>query len=121
MFDSNTNYYIAAHSKYSTPEWKNYLFDNMTDDKQAFLSDYNLLLKNYFYNLFYGQPSNLFGFENRVSASLIPAIPIIGLFPVLGGLILFLKISATKKTLLGIIMTTESSEIGMSRMDAVFL
>ena len=106
MFDSNTNYYIAAHSKYSTPEWKNYLFDNMNDDKQAFLSDYNLLLKNYFYNLFYGQPSNLFGFENRVSASLIPAIPIIGLFPVLGGLILFLKISATKKTLLGIIMTS---------------
>ena len=111
IFDSNTNYYIAAHSKYSTPEWKNYLFDNMIGDKQAFLSDYNLLLKNYFYNLFYGQPSNLFGFENRVSASLIPAIPIIGLFPVLGGLILFLKISATKKTFLGIVMTSSITTV----------
>ena len=47
IFDSNTNYYIAAHSKYSTSEWKDYLLDNMAGDKQAFLSDYNLLFKNY--------------------------------------------------------------------------
>jgi len=106
IMDSNTNYYIAAHSKYSTPEWKDYLFDNITKDKQAFLYDQNLLLKNYFYNLFYGQPSNLFGFENKVSASLIPAIPILGLVPVLGGLILFLKISPTRKTFLGIFLTS---------------
>lgn len=106
IFDSNTNYYVAAHSKYWTPEWKDYLFDNMTNDNRAFLSDFNLFLKNYFYNLLYGQPSNLFGFENKVSASLIPAIPIIGLIPVLGGFILFLKISNTKKTVLGIIMTS---------------
>ena len=106
IMDSNTNYYIAAHSKYSTPEWKDYLFDNIDKDKQAYLSDQNLLLKNYFYNLFYGQPSNLFGFENKVSASLIPAIPILGLVPVLGGLILFLKISPTRKTFLGIFLTS---------------
>ena len=106
ILDSNTNYYIAAHSKYSTTEWKDYLFDNIDKDKQAFLSDQNLLLKNYFYNLFYGQPSNLFGFENKVSASLIPAIPILGLVPALGGLILFLKISPTRKTFLGIFLTS---------------
>ena len=106
LLDSNTNYYIAAHSKYSTPEWKDYLFDNISKDKQAFLSDHNLLLKNYFYNLFYGQPNNLFGFENKISSSLIPAIPILGLIPALGGLILFLKISPTRKTFLGIFLTS---------------
>ena len=111
ILDSNTNYYIAAHSKYSTTEWKDYLFDNIDKDKQAFLSDQNLLLKNYFYNLFYGQPSNLFGFENKVSASLIPAIPILGLVPALGGLILFLKISPTRKTFLGIFLTSSITTV----------
>ena len=59
----------------------------------------------YFYNLFYGQPSNLFGFENKVSSSLIPVIPIIGAIPVLGGLIYSLKIPASKKTLITVIST----------------
>jgi len=55
--------------------------------------------------MFYGQPSNLFGFDNKVSASLIPVIPIIGAIPVLGGLIYSLKIPASKKTLITVIST----------------
>ena len=106
LFDSNTNYYIATHSHYSTPEWKDYLLENMFGDKQAFLSNQKLFLENYFYNLFYGQPSNLFGFENKISASLIPAIPIVGLIPALGGLILLIKISPTRKTFINLIATS---------------
>ena len=50
----------------------------MDKDGNAIFSNPDLFLKNYFYNMFYGQPSNLFGFENKVSASLIPVIPIVG-------------------------------------------
>lgn len=105
IIDSNLNYYVAAHSKYYTPEWKDLLFDNMAKDSRTIFSDSDLLLKNYFYNMFYGQPSNLFGFENKVSASLIPAIPILGAIPVLGGLIYSLKIPASRKTLITVVST----------------
>jgi len=105
ILDSNLNYYVAAHSKYYTDEWKDLLFDNMDKDGSVIFSDSDLFLKNYFYNMFYGQPSNLFGFENRVNASLIPAIPILGAIPVLGGLIYSLKIPASKETLIIVIST----------------
>lgn len=105
ILDSNLNYYIAAHSKYYTAEWKDLLFENMIEDGSVVFSDSDLFLKNYFYNMFYGQPNNLFGFENRVSASLIPAIPILGAIPVLGGLIYSLKIPASKRTLITVIST----------------
>ena len=102
IMDSNSNYYVAVHSKYYTQEWKDFLLDNM-DKGSAIFSNPDLFFKNYFYNMFYGQPSNLFGFENKVSSSLIPVIPIIGAIPVLGGLIYSLKIPASKKTLIIVI------------------
>ena len=105
LIDSNSNYYVAAHSKYYTQEWKDLLFDNMDKNSNAIFSNPDLFIKNYFYNMFYGQPSNLFGFENKVSASLIPAIPIIGAIPVLGGLIYSLKIPASKKTFITVMAT----------------
>ena len=70
MIDSNSNYYVAVHSKYYTQEWKDFLLDNMDKDANAIFSNPDLFSKNYFYNMFYGQPSNLFGFDNKVSASL---------------------------------------------------
>jgi 4-amino-4-deoxy-L-arabinose transferase-like glycosyltransferase len=105
LIDSNSNYYIAAHSKYYTQEWKDLLFDNMDKNSNAIFSNPDLFIKNYFYNMFYGQPSNLFGFENKVSASLIPVIPILGMIPVLGGLIYSLKIPASKKTFMTVMAT----------------
>ena len=105
IIDSNSNYYVAVHSKYYTQEWKDFLLDNMDKDSSAIFSNPGLFIKNYFYNLFYGQPSNLFGFENKVSASLIPAIPILGAIPVLGGLIYSLKIAPSKKTLITALST----------------
>ena len=105
IIDSNSNYYLSAHAKYYTQEWKDFLLNSMGKNSGAIFSNSDLFIKNYFYNLFYGQPSNLFGFENKVSASLIPAIPILGAIPVLGGLIYSLKIPASKKTFITILST----------------
>ena len=105
IIDSNSNYYLSSHAKYYTQEWKDFLLNNMGKNSGAIFSNPDLFIKNYFYNLFYGQPSNLFGFENKVSASLIPAIPILGAIPVLGGLIYSLKIPASKKTFITILST----------------
>ena len=105
IIDSNSNYYLSSHAKYYTQEWKDFLLNSMGKNSGAIFSNPDLFIKNYFYNLFYGQPSNLFGFENKVSASLIPAIPILGAIPVLGGLIYTLKIPASKKTFITILST----------------
>ena len=105
IIDSNSNYYLSSHAKYYTQEWKDFLLNSMGKNSGAIFSNPDLFIKNYFYNLFYGQPSNLFGFENKVSASLIPAIPILGAIPVLGGLIYSLKIPASKKTFITILST----------------
>ena len=105
IIDSNSNYYLSSHAKYYTQEWKDLLLDNMGKNSGVIFSNHDLFIKNYLYNLFYGQPSNLFGFENKVSASLIPAIPILGAIPVLGGLIYSLKIPASKKTFITILST----------------
>ena len=105
ILDSNSNYYVAAHSKYYTQEWKDLLLDNMNKDSGAIFSNPDLFMKNYFYNMFYGQPNSLFGFENKISASLIPVIPILGVIPVVGGLIYSLKISYSKKTFIIVIFT----------------
>ena len=105
IIDSNSNYYLSSHAKYYTQEWKDFLLNNMGKNSSTIFYNPDLFIKNYFYNLFYGQPSNLFGFENKVSASLIPAIPILGAIPVLGGLIYSLKIPASKKTFITILST----------------
>ena len=98
--------YIADRSKFTNEEWKDDVFQQSQKGlASGILIDFDLWLKNYFYNLFYGIPNGLFGFENKVSASLIPAIPILGAIPVLGGLIYSLKISASKKTLMTVMAT----------------
>ena len=98
--------YIADRSKFTNEEWKDDVFQQSQKGlASGILIDFDLWLKNYFYNLFYGIPNGLFGFENKVSASLIPAIPILGAIPVLGGLIYSLKIPASKKTLVTVMAT----------------
>jgi 4-amino-4-deoxy-L-arabinose transferase-like glycosyltransferase len=112
FLDSDSNYYIAAHSKYTTNEWQDQIFSNIGKDtiKGIFL-DFDITLKNYFYNLFYGLPNNLFGFENRVNVSLIPAIYIAGIFPVLGGFLYSLRIKFDKTNVN--VMVGSSSIIGI--------
>ena len=98
--------YIADRSKFTTEEWKDDVFQQSQKGlSSGIFVDFDLWAKNYFYNLLYGVPNSLFGFENKVSASLIPAIPILGAIPVLGGLIYSLKITPSKKTLITILST----------------
>ena len=100
------NGYVGMRSHYLTPEWQEAVLNQAGNGLLAgALVDTYLYLKNYFYNLLYGIPNNLFGFENKVSASLIPMIPILGAIPVLGGLIYSLKVSASKKTLIAVMST----------------
>ena len=100
------NGYVAFRSHYLTPEWQDALLNQAGNGLlSGVFVDVDLYLKNYFYNLLYGIPNNLFGFENKVSASLIPVIPILGAIPVLGGLIYSLKVSASKKTLIAVMST----------------
>src|SRR3989344_1434179 len=104
LLDSNSNFIIATRSQYTTPEWQNQLLLNMDKDiSKGILFDFDLTLKNYFYNIFYGQPSNLFGFENRINASLIPAIYVVGLLPVLGGFLYSIKIKPDKINVIALI------------------
>ena len=97
LIDVDSNFYIAGHSKYQTPEWRDEVLRSIGKGTLEGISvDFNLFLKNYFYNQFSSVPNNLFGFDNKVNSSLIPFIPYIGLIPVLGGIIYILKIRPNK-------------------------
>ena len=97
LIDVDSNFYIAGHSKYQTPEWRDEILRSIGKGTLEGISvDFNLFLKNYFYNQFSSIPKNLFGFDNMVNSSLIPFIPGIGLIPVLGGVVYILKIKPYK-------------------------
>ncbi|NWK02095.1 hypothetical protein HX804_02145 [Marine Group I thaumarchaeote] len=83
--------------KYQTPEWHDEVVRSIGKGTLEGISvDFNLFLKNYFYNQFSSAPNYLFGFDNKVNSSLIPFIPYIGLIPVLGGTVYILKIRPNK-------------------------
>ena len=97
LIDVDSNFYIAGHSKYQTPEWRDEVLRSIGKGTLEGISvDFNLFLKNYFYNEFSSIPKNLFGFDSKVNSSLIPYIPYIGLIPVLGGVVYILKIRPNK-------------------------
>jgi len=112
FIDSDSNYYIAIHSKYKTLEWQDKILSSIGKEssKGVFL-DFELFLKNYFYNIFYNQPNNLFGFENRINASLVPAIYVIGFFSVLGGFLYSLRIKFDKTTVIVLVSATSITAI----------
>ena len=97
LIDVDSNFYVAGHSKYQTPEWRDEILRSVGKGSLEGISvDFNLFLKNYFYNQFSSIPKNLFGFDNKVNSSLIPYIPYIGLIPVLAGVVYILKIKPNK-------------------------
>jgi len=103
FLDSDSNYYIAAHSKYKTLEWQDKIFSNIGKDAlRGIFLDFDIALKNYFYNIFYGLPNNLFGFENRINVSLIPVIYVVGIFPILGGFLYSLRIKFDKTNMIAL-------------------
>ena len=84
LIDVDSNFYIAGHSKYQTPEWRDEILRSVGKGTLEGISiDFDLFLKNYFYNQFSSIPKNLFGFDNIVNSSLIPFVPGIGLISVI--------------------------------------
>ena len=97
LIDVDSNFYIAGHSKYQTPEWRDEILRSVGKGTLEGISiDFDLFLKNYFYNQFSSIPKSLFGFDNMVNSSLIPFVPGIGLISVLGGVVYILKIRLNK-------------------------
>ena len=101
IIDTDSNFYMLTNWKYQTPEWRHKISENILDGKSSGLFlDFNLFLKNYFYNLFYHNPNRLFNFNTLNNISIIPPIPFLGIIPVIGGLIYSLKISPSRTSLI---------------------
>jgi len=102
LIDSNLNLSYFYNSKYKTPELIEEVKQKIVHKEPTaiFSSDPNLFLKNYFYNLFYHNPSRLFNFEHISNLSTIPPIPFLGLIPFFASLIYLIKIKLDKKNLI---------------------
>ena len=83
---------------YQTPEWTNKAKQLSLDGGgfSAIFLDFDLTLKNYFYNLFYYNSNRLFGFDTTYSLSVLPYFHYLGVIPALIGLLYILKIRLTK-------------------------
>ena len=104
----NANFYMQFSAHYQNPEWKEQVYLFAIEDKgtiDAIFLDFELFQKNYFYNLAYNIPNKLFNFFDTTNTSLTPAIPLIGMIPVIGGLLYVMKINTTKINLVVIFAT----------------
>ena len=103
ILDNSPNWFLYSHLKFQTPELHNALENAVVSDSKinvAFL-DFDLFLKNYFYNLLYHNPNFLFNFDSpEHNFSIIPIIPFIGIIPVFVGFIYYLKPKYDKKNLM---------------------
>jgi hypothetical protein len=102
LVDSNLTVSYFYNSEYKNPELIEEIKQEIVHKESSaiFSIDPNLFLKNYFYNLFYHNPSRLFNFEHISNLSIIPPMPFLGLIPVFGGLIYLIKIKLDKKNLI---------------------
>ena len=105
LLDSDPNLLPQFSYKYQTLEWHEKMERLVATDNNTLgiFLDFNLFLKNYFYNLFYNNPDSLFNFNNLGNLSIIPPIPFLGLIPAIGGFIYILKIDL-KKTNIAILL-----------------
>lgn len=95
--NSNPNYYLAWLWKYQTPELHEKLQSLAArEGPTGIFLDPNLFLKNYFYNLFYNNPSRLFNFDTFYNMSIFLPVPFLGFIPFLGGLIYCLNFRLDK-------------------------
>jgi len=103
VFDANPAKYLIGAAIYSTPEWKDNLFNLYISGGgsifDTFLLDPDLFLKNYFHTLLNTVPDRLFNFDTWPSFSIIPIFQYIGFIPILGGLLYLQKIKLNKLTL----------------------
>ena len=99
--DNDSNFYIASHSRYKTVHWVEQLYESIgKGTTHGIFLDFNLFVKNYFYNLFYSIPNNLFYFDSSVNSSLIPIIPFASLIPIFGAILYSYKIEFNRINLI---------------------
>jgi len=117
ILDSNPNFYLIQLQKYQTDEWRAEMekeidssLDSSTNNPgirlKSILLDFDLFLKNYFYNLSYHNPSKLFNFDTLGNLSILPAISFLGIVPVFGGLVYCLKIKLSRNNIITILTTS---------------
>ncbi len=100
IFDTNAAYFIQMENTFTYPEWQEKLkeinFYNGSTVEAIFV-DFELFLKNYFYNLFYNMPNRLFNFGyDNLNSSLINTIPFLGIIPIFASLVYLFKIKINK-------------------------
>jgi len=101
IIDTDSNFYIASHSKYRTIQWVDQLYEGIgKGTAHGIFLDFDLFVKNYFYNLFYSIPNNLFYFDSSVNSSLIPIIPFASLIPILGAVLYSYRIKFNRINLI---------------------
>jgi 4-amino-4-deoxy-L-arabinose transferase-like glycosyltransferase len=93
FIDSDADFYLYINSEIQTTEGNKILESNITEEKtQDVIYLQNIFWENYFYNMLYHNPSLFFNFNTpEHNLSVIPIIPFVGMIPVLGGLIFYLK------------------------------
>jgi hypothetical protein len=94
IMDSNPEFYLLINSEFQTTESNGLLENNLYAEEVTKNSIYfqDIFWKNYFYNVLYHNPNLFFNFNSAEhNLSIIPIIPFVGMVPVLGGLMYYLK------------------------------
>ncbi len=106
FIDSSSNEHIRWHWEFQTSEWRQNVESIIVsgNEKSALFIDFDLFLKNYFYNFFYNNPDKIFNFNTFNTISIFPLIPILGLIIFSIGYIYIFDFKLSKKriTVIGI-------------------
>jgi len=100
FLDTDANLYLLFTTKFQTSEW-HYNMEQLVvsgTDTSGLFNDFDLFLKNYFYNLFYHNSDIIFNFDKLDNLSITPPIPFLGIIPVLGGFLYSFNIKSIKNT-----------------------
>jgi len=102
LLDNDPAVRMLDTNHFQTPEWREELSKNLGSSslQEGVFFDFNLFLKNYFYNLFYHTPDKIFNFSSTIdNISPTPIIPFLGGAIILTGLIYSFKLKFNKKIL----------------------
>lgn len=93
IIDSNPDYYFYQAAEFQTTEGNEILENNLTNEgTEGSIYLQKVFWENYFYNMLYNNPNLFFNFNSAEhNLSVIPIIPFVGMIPVLGGLIYYLR------------------------------
>ena len=105
LLDTDHGFYLGHNSEYKTPEMDSIAVARLTGTSTSESIESQILIKNYFTNLFLINPHNIFNLGlGWASFSPIPIIPYIGILFVLGGAIVTLNPRLNKKQLLTLLI-----------------